>query len=189
MKQQNNTQPRKNKAKQLYWLLAISVIGFCLWALEIGNDTLTEGSFNLWYIPFAIIGLAIGIVRLIRDKEIVWNWKEYLGGVFYAFIHSVIAMLIATVIFCVILILNFYIPTNHPCYEETATVINKSSYVRKSSYDRYNINLRFENEKIDNEIISVDKALFNQIESGDTCIFTLQNGIFNFPVIKDKSFD
>ena len=42
---------------------------------------------------------------------------------------------------------------------------------------------------IDNEVIGVDKALFNQIEPGDTCIFTLQNGFFNFPVIKDKSFD
>lgn len=110
MKQQKNTQPRKNKEKQLYWLLAIPVIGFCLWALEIGNDTLTEESFNLWYIPFAIIGLAIGIVRLIRDKEIVWNWKEYLGGAFYAFIHSVIAMLIATAIFCVIFIYRLIIP-------------------------------------------------------------------------------
>lgn len=97
-------------------------------------------------------------------------------------------MLIATAIFCVILILNFYIPTNHPSYEETATVINKSSYVRKSSYNRYNITLRFEDEKIDNEIISVDKSLFNQIEPGDTCIFTLQNGFFNFPVIMVRVF-
>ncbi len=190
MKQQKNTQPNKNKARQLYWLLFIPVIGFCCWVLEIGNDTLTEESFNLWYIPFAIIGLAIGIIRLIRDKEIVWNWKEYLGGALYAFIHSVIAMLIATAIFGVILILNFYIPTNHPNYEETATVINKSFNGRRTrGYSRYNITLRFENEKIDNEVIGVDKALFNQIEPGDTCIFTLQNGFFNFPVIKDKSFD
>lgn len=71
MKQQKNTQPNKNKARRLYWLLSILVIGFCLWELEIGNDTLTEESFNLWYIPFAIIGFAIGIIRLIRDKEIV----------------------------------------------------------------------------------------------------------------------
>lgn len=190
MKQQKNTQPNKNKARQLYWLLFIPVIGFYRWVLEIGNDTLTEESFNLWYIPFAIIGLAIGIIRLIRDKEIVWNWKEYLGGALYAFIHSVIVMLIATTFFGVISILNFYIPTNHPHYEETATVINKSFHGKRTrSYSRYNITLRFENEKIDNEVIGVDKALFNQIEPGDTCIFTLQNGFFNFPVIKDKSFD
>lgn len=157
---------------------------------EIGNDTLTEESFNLWYIPFAIIGLAIGIIRLIRDKAIVWNWKEYLGGAFYAFIHMVIVMLIATTIFGVISILNFYIPTNHPNYEETAMVINKSFHGKRTrSYSRYNITLRFENEKIDNEVIGVDKALFNQIGLGDTCTFTLQNGFFNFPVIKDKSFD
>lgn len=107
MKQQKNTPHNKNKARQLYWLLSIPVIGFCRWELEIGNETLTEERFNLWYIPFAIIGLAIGIIRLTRDKEIVWNWKEYLGGALYAFIHSVIAMLIATAIFGVILILNF----------------------------------------------------------------------------------
>lgn len=188
MKQQKNTQPNKNKARQLYWLLFIPVIGFYRWALEIGNDTLTEESFNLWYIPFAIIGLAIGIIRLIRDKEIVWNWKEYLCGALYAFIHSVIVMLIATTIFGVISILNFYIPTNHPNYEETATVINKSFHGNRTrSYSRYNITFRFENEKIDNEVIGVDKALFNQIEPGDTYIFTLQNGFFNFPVIKDKT--
>ena len=116
MKQQKNTQPNKNKARQLYWLLFIPVIGFCCWVLEIGNDTLTEESFNLWYIPFAI-----------------------LGGALYAFIHSVIAMLIATAIFGVILILNFYIPTNHPNYEETATVINKSFNGRRTrGYSRYN---------------------------------------------------
>lgn len=39
---------------------------FTNWALEIGNDTLA--SFSRWYIPFAIIGLAIGVVRLIRDN-------------------------------------------------------------------------------------------------------------------------
>lgn len=67
MKRQNNVQPDKNQAGRLYWLLFIPVIGFCRWALEIGNDTLTQASYNLWYIPFAIIGLAIGIIRLIRD--------------------------------------------------------------------------------------------------------------------------
>lgn len=188
MKQQKNTPHNKNKARQLYWLLSIPVIGFCRWELEIGNETLTEERFNLWYIPFAIIGLAIGIIRLTRDKEIVWNWKEYLGGALYAFIHSVIAMLIATAIFGVILILNFYIPNNHPHYEETAMVINKSFNGRRTrGYSRYNITFRFENEKIDNEFIGVDKAHFNQIEPGDTYIFTLQNGFFNFPVIKDKT--
>lgn len=97
-------------------------------------------------------------------------------------------MLIAATIFGVILILNFYIPTNHPHYEETATVINKSFNGRRTrGYSRYNITLRFENEKIDNEVIGVDKTLYNQIEPGDTYIFTLQNGFFNFPIIKDKT--
>lgn len=189
MKQQKNTQPNKNKARQLYWLLFIPVIGFYRWVLEIGNDTLTEESFNLWYIPFAIIGLAIGIIRLIRDKEIVWNWKEYLGGALYAFIHSVIVMLIAATIFGVILILNFYIPTNHPNYEETAMVINKSYTYNIRSYGHHHITFQFENEEINDKVIRIDKALFNQIKLGDTCTITLQNGFFNIPIIKDKSFD
>ena len=97
-------------------------------------------------------------------------------------------MLIATAIYGVILILNFYIPTNHPSYEETATVINKSFYGRRTrSYSRYNIAFRFENKKIGDEIIGVDKALFNQIETGDTYTFILQNGFFNIPIIKDKT--
>lgn len=189
MKPQKNTPPNKNNAKQLSWLFLIPIIGFCRWALEIGNDTLTQASYNLWYIPFAIIGLTIGIIRLIRDKEIVWNWKEYLCGAFYALIHSAIAMLIAAAVYGVILILNFYIPTDHPSYDETATVINKSFYGRRiRSYSRYNITFRFENEKIDDEVIGADKAIFSQIEPDDTCTFTIQNGFFDIPIIKDKSF-
>lgn len=188
MKQQRDTKSNKNKARRLYWLLFILVIGFCRWGIDIGNDTLIQASYNLWYIPLAIIGLVVGVIRLIRDKEIVWNWKEYFGGAFYALIHSVIVMLIATAIYGVILILNFYIPTNHPSYEETATVINKSFYGRRTrSYSRYNIAFRFENKKIGDEIIGVDKALFNPIETGDTYTFILQNGFFNIPIIKDKT--
>ena len=89
MKKSNNEtcRPDKNKARRLYSLLFIPVIGFCCWGLEIGNDTLNQTISNLWYIPFAIIGLAVGVIRLIRDKDIVWNKKEYLGGAFYALIH------------------------------------------------------------------------------------------------------
>ena len=187
MKQQKNTKPNKNKARRLYWLSFIPVIGICRWGADIENDTLTQANDDLWYIPFAIIGLAVGVIRLVRDKEIVWNWKEYLGGTFYALIHSVIAMLIATVVFCIIFMLNFYIPTNHPNYEETATVINKS-YNRRNYY-RYHITFQFENEGIKDEGIRVDRALFNQFEIGDTCTITFQNGFFNIPIIKDKSFD
>lgn len=191
MKQQKNTKPNKNKARRLYWLLFIPVIdiliALCCWGAEIGNDTLTQAIDDLWYIPFAIIGLAVGVIRLIRDKEIVWNWKEYLGGAFYALIHSAIAMLIATAAFYIIFMLNFYIPTNHPYYEETAMVINKS-YNRRNYY-RYHITFQFENEGINDKGIRVDKALFNQIEPGDTCTLTLQNGFFNIPIIKNKSFD
>ena len=179
MKQQKNTKPNKNKARRLYSLLYIPVIGFCCWGFEIGNDTLTQTIYNLWYIPFAIIGLAVGIIRLIRDKDIVWNKKEYLGGAFYALIHSVIAMLIATVVFYIIFILNFYIPTNHPNYEETAIVVNKSYTYYIRSYSHHHITFQFENEEINDKVISVDKALFNQIELGDTCTITLQNGFFN----------
>ena len=187
MKQQKNTKLNKNKARRLYWLSFIPVIGICRWGADIENDTLTQANVDLWYIPFAIIGLAVGVIRLVRDKEIVWNWKEYLGGTFYALIHSVIAMLIATVAFCIIFMLNFYIPTNHPNYEETATVINKS-YNRRNYY-RYHITFQFENEEFKNEGIRVDRTLFNQIEIGDTCTITFQNGFFNIPIIKDKSFD
>lgn len=191
MKKSDNVtcRPNKNKTRRLYSLLFIPVIGFCCWGAEIGNDTLTQTISNLWYIPFAIIGLAVGVIRLIRDKDIVWNKKEYLGGVFYALIHSAIAMLIATVIFYVIFILNFYIPTNHPNYEETAMVINKSYTYNIRRYGHHHITFQFENEEINDKVIRIDKALFNQIKLGDTCTITLQNGFFNIPIIKDKSFD
>ena len=100
---------------------------------------------------------------------------------------AAIAMLIAAVIFYIIFILNFYIPTNHTNYEETAMVINKS-YNRRN-YGNHHITFQFENEGINDKVIRVDKALFNQIKLGDTCTITLQNGFFNIPIIKDKSFD
>lgn len=107
----------------------------------------------------------------------------------HIFSHSAIAMLIATVIFYVIFILNFYIPTNHPNYEETAMVINKSYTYNIRSYGHHHITFQFENEEINDKVIRIDKALFNQIKLGDTCTITLQNGFFNIPIIKDKSFD
>lgn len=176
----------KGKSKQLYWSFAIPAIAICIWALEIGNDTMA--SYNRWYIPFAIIGFAIGIIRLLQDKGIVWNWKEYLGGAFYALVHSAMAMLIATVVFSTISLLNFYIPTNHAYYEETATAIYKSySDGKRRSYYRYHITFHFENEKIRNTSIGVSKPFYNQSKIGDTYTFTLQNGFFNIPVIKAKA--
>ena len=45
----------------------------------------------------------------------------------------------------------------------------------------------FENEKIKDKNIGVSETLYNQAELGDTYTFTLQNGFFNIPVIKDKA--
>ncbi|WP_294618634.1 hypothetical protein [uncultured Bacteroides sp.] len=187
MKQQKrHSKAEKGQSKNLPWWIILPALSFCLLALEIGNNTLV--SYNRWYIPFAIIGLAIGVVRLIRDKDIVWNWKEYLGGIFYAFIHSVMAILIATAIFSIIFLLNFYLPTNHPDYEETVTVINKVRYGGKRiNYHRYTIIFHFKSENFKDKSIGVGKTTYNQANPGDTYIFTLQNGFFNIPVIKDKA--
>lgn len=186
MKQQKrHNKAEKGQSKNLPWWIIIPAMGFCLWALEIGNDTLA--SFSRWYIPFAIIGLAIGVVRLIRDKDIVWNLKEYLGGIFYAFIHSVMAMLVATTIFSIIFLLNFYLPTNHPDYEETVTVINKVRHGGRSHYHRYTIIFHFKSENFKDKSIGVGKNTYDQANPDDTYIFTLQNGFFNIPVIRDKA--
>ena len=53
----------------------------------------------------------------------------------------------------------------------------------------HHITFQFENGGIKDEGIRVDRTLFNQIEIGDTCTITFQNGFFNIPIIKDKSFD
>ena len=93
MKKENATKCRKKvessetTSKYLSLWLLLPILFFCRWGIKINQNTLIEVGW-WWYILCAIIGLAIGIIRLIRDKEISWNWKEYLGAVFYSFIHS-----------------------------------------------------------------------------------------------------
>lgn len=78
----------KDKSKYLSWLFIVPACAYILWFWHIDNKTLFEPEW-WWLIVFAIIGFAVGIIRLIKDKEIVWNWKEYLGGIFYSLIYSV----------------------------------------------------------------------------------------------------
>lgn len=87
----------KDKSKYLSWLFIVPACAYILWFWHIDNKTLFEPEW-WWLIVFAIIGFAVGIIRLIKDKEIVWNWKEYLGGnllffnIFSRWSHSLFAI-------------------------------------------------------------------------------------------------
>lgn len=176
--------PSKDKYQWLYWLFAIPVIAFCVWAMQIECITIFDIQ-GWWLILCLILGFTIGIVRLARNKEIVWNWKEYFGGIVYAIIHSVGGLIFGVLVIFAIELMNYYIPTHHPFYNETATILCKEEGNYRTGRE-FRVEFDFENEKIGSLNLRVDIPFYNQAEPGDTYIFTLQNGFFNIPVIKDK---
>lgn len=152
---------------------------------HIDNKTLFEPEW-WWLIVFAIIGFAVGIIRLIKDKEIVWNWKEYLGGIFYSLIYSVGGVIVSLLLKSIIVLANYYIPSSRPYYEESAIVLSKNYFSGYKTSEHYDVECQFKKEQIGTQLIN-DYELYNQVQIGDTVIFTLQNGFFNIPVIKDKT--
>ena len=113
----------------------------------------------------------------------IFQW--WLWGSLYSFLHSLAAILTCVVIVCIVLTMNYYIPINNPYYNETATVISRytgTSSVGISHYVKFN----FEDGKIGIRRFN-GSELYDQAQPGDTVIFTLQNGFFNIPVIKDKT--
>ena len=190
MKQQKrhtkSAKQAKDKSKYLSWWFIVPVCAYCLWEMDISRRTLYELEW-WWLIVFAIIGFTVGIVRLIKDTEIIWNWKEYLGGVVYSLIHSVGGVIIFLLFYSVIELANYYIPSNRPYYDESATVLNKNYYFGSyRSQTHYDVECQFEKEQIGIQLIN-DHELYDLSQIGDTIIFTIQNGFFNIPVIKDFS--
>lgn len=176
----------KDSSKYLSWSFIVPACAYLLWVLRIYKKTLFELEWR-WLTIFAIIGFAVGVIRLVKDKEIIWNWKEYLGGFFYSLIHSVSGIIVFFLLCTVVVFTNYYIPSNRPYYEEPAKVLSKhfSNYYRDVT-PHYNVKCQFKNERIGTRIINNHK-LYDQAQIGDTYIFTLQNGFFNIPVIKDKA--
>lgn len=128
----------------------------------------------------------IGIIRLIKDKEIVWNWKEYLGSIFYSLIYSVGGIIVSLLLKSIIVLVNYYIPSSRPYYEESAIVLSKNYFNGYRAAEHYDVECQFEEEQIGTQLIN-DYELYDQVQIGDTIIFTLQNGFFNIPIIKDKT--
>ena len=183
MKLQKRHRLTKGTSKTISWLLLLLAVSLGFLTLRIEDKILYN--FNSWFIPFAIIGSIIGIVQLFRYHKIK-KLEEYIYSFVYIIVHSFGAMLIGAVIIAGIELANFYFPTNNPTYQEAATVINK--YLKGGRYgSRQRLVFHFENEKIKDKNIGVSETLYNQAELGDTYTFTLQNGFFNIPVIKDKA--
>lgn len=129
------------------WLL-LPILFFCRQGIIINQNTLFEVGW-WWYILCAITGLAVGIIRLIRDKEIIWNWKEYLGAIFYSFIHSAMGLIIGVLLIFGVEIANYYIPSEYKYYNESATIINKdfSSLYRAGLH--FDVEFHFENKDLE----------------------------------------
>lgn len=165
------------------WLL-LPILFFCRQGIIINQNTLFEVGW--WYILCAITGLAVGIIRLIRDKEIIWNWKEYLGAIFYSFIHSAMGLIIGVLLIFGVEIANYYIPSEYKYYNESATIINKdfSSLYRAGLH--FDVEFHFENKELGVRTFDFGNDFYKQAEIGDRYTFTFQNGFFNIPIIKGK---
>ena len=166
------------------WLL-LPILFFCRQGIIINQKTLFEVGW-WWYILCAITGLAVGIIRLIRDKEISWNWKEYLGAIFYSFIHSAMGLIIGVLLIFGVEIANYYIPSEYKYYNESATIINKdfSSLYRAGLH--FDVEFHFENKELGVIAIDFGNDFYKQAEIGDRYNITFQNGFFNIPIIKGK---
>lgn len=117
-----------------------------VWVSIVEDKTLYN--FYWLYISFAIIGLTIGIIRFVLKYKISCRQlQQWLWGVLYSFLHSLVAILVCVIVVCMFLVANYYIPTNNPYYNKTATVISKytgTSKVGRSHYVKFN----FEDNKI-----------------------------------------
>lgn len=191
-KKENATKCRKKvessetTSKYLSLWLLLPILFFCRWGIKINQNTLIEVGW-WWYILCAIIGLAIGIIRLIRDKEISWNWEEYLGAIFYSFIHSAMGLIIGVLLIFGVEIANYYIPSEYKYYNESATIINKdfSSLYRAGFH--FDIEFHFVNKEFGVRTFDFGNDFYKQAEIGDRYTFTFQNGFFNIPIIKGKA--
>ncbi len=140
-----------------------------------------------WYPLFFLTGLTIGILKLKCDKEITWNWKEYLGGAFYSFIYAMGAVLIGASLIIGMEWLNYHTSTNNPAHEEHAIILEKHHYNSRRGPD-YIIRVDFDNEELGMRSIYVSRDLYNKVQQNDECLFTIQDGCFNIPVIKNITY-
>lgn len=81
---------------------------------------------------------------------------------------------------------NYYIPSEHRYYNESATILNKySSYSRRAGR-HYGVEFHFENQELGVRTFDFGNDFYKQAEIGDRYTFTFQNGFFNIPIIKGK---
>lgn len=168
---------KKSKLDSSWFIVIVSLV--CLWLMDVGNDTLYN--FNPWFLSFAAVGVIVGIVRLILDKTIVWNWKECLGGFFYVVVHLGVAMLVAALLIGGVGLINSYVPTDHPQYTVSATF--KSKYGSRYRTWNYKVVCDFDDEKLGKHPISVSRDFYKQAAPGDRYFFTLKNGGLSLPVV------
>lgn len=69
-------------------------------------------------------------------------------------------------------------------YDEVATVFDKRESHTKTEHS-FNAEFDFENDEFGNRSIRLRIGSYSQIEIGDKCIFTFQDGFFNIPVIRE----
>ena len=84
-------------------------------------------------------------------------------------------------------IANYYIPSEHKYYNESATILNKdfSSLYRAGVH--FDVEFHFENKELGVRMFDFGNDFYKQAKIGDRYTFTFQNGFFNIPVIKSKA--
>lgn len=83
--------------------------------------------------------------------------------------------------------LNYHTSTNNPSHKEHAIILEKHHYNSRRGPD-YIIRVDFDNEELGMRSIYVSRDLYNKVQQNDECLFTIQDGCFNIPVIKNITY-
>ena len=166
-------------------LFLFGVLAFIFYLLvkEVDSNTLFRYAEG-WLWASITLGSVLYIVLLAKNRA-VWEWDSYWLGCILSLISSAI---INILIIYVIEIANYSIPTDNPYYSESAMVLDKMDFDSpKYPYFYFAfVKLKFESEELGTQtLINIDEDFCKQITVGDEYIFTLQNGFFNIPVIRD----
>lgn len=180
----------KNVMRKVFFVLGIIV---CLVMLGISmaiyNDTLIR-----WWIPVAM-GVGLGVMTGVPYHSIWRRFTNYESRIANFLIHLVV---VSTLWIFGMLGGNYIFADKSSSHIEKVAVekkqretrhrtrrVSRRSYVRGEPYYVYNITVKFEDGRT--KKMEVLKKRYDRIHKGDTLTFTVQRGLFGFPIIETPS--
>ena len=137
-----------------------------------------------YYQQLPFIGAILSSVGggVLWDKEerklLTWSWKSCRSFLSLVAVFAVPGYLIGGVIDGAIEVLNYYIPTDKPCYDTYAKVDRKTATLSTPIYL-----IKFRPDKKETKEAYYELSTGMRLEVGGEYVFTLRNGFFNIPIV------